>query len=104
MGEKRSETPAVMPRSDSDSSPGRITIDINNHLAQRSAVSRLLNRQKPGLFVTSRTHHRGKFTALVLIDSRYFDVDRRELGKLQAGASPGDLGIADINPDDYDED
>lgn len=65
--------------------------------AQRNAIQ----AHKQRVFVAMRRHGPGRdMQARVLIDGEYYDVDARQLAKLQGGATPQDLELypADTEP------
>ena len=59
--------------------------------AQRKAVQ----GHKQRLFVAMKRHGpgSGQTRSRVLVDGEYYDVDARQLAKLQAGATPQDLEL-----------
>lgn len=65
---------------------------LSRTMIDLAASLRQANDQ-PRVFICSKLFHRGRMTAMVLIDREYFEVDERELALLQAGMEPSDLGL-----------
>ncbi len=72
------------------------SINVRNHLAQRRAVAKALDR----VFVTGRRFRNGEMTARVLVAGDVYDVDAVSLSQLQAGLVPADIGLEPISEDE----
>ncbi|RJG47180.1 MULTISPECIES: hypothetical protein [unclassified Mesorhizobium] len=59
---------------------------VENQRKSRAAVRRVLERHK--VYVVSRRFSDSGMSARVLIDGEYYDVNERELSRLEAGARP----------------
>ncbi|NGN39515.1 hypothetical protein G6N74_00400 [Mesorhizobium sp. CGMCC 1.15528] len=59
---------------------------VENQRKSRAAVRRALERHK--VYVVSRRFSDSGMSARVLIDGEYYDVNERELSRLEAGARP----------------
>jgi len=95
MGDKSFDKPATAPAQPRDRNRTAAPYaGSGNHLAQRRAVKALLDKQK--VVVSSYRHHNGHMTARVLVAGEYYDVDRRRLDLLVAGATPADLSLEPV--------
>jgi hypothetical protein len=74
--------------------PNKIAIDKSRHAAQRKALAQWRERQRE-IYVTRQTFG-DRFTARVLVDGEYYDVDEAELASLRAGVSPDDLDLSPV--------
>ena len=64
---------------------------VRRQVAARHAVKSALDRHQ--LVIAHKRHSRDGMSARVLFDGEYYDVDALSLAMLQAGKSPGELGL-----------
>lgn len=77
--------------------PNKIAIDKSRHVAQRRAMAKWRERHRQ--IHVSRETFGDRYTARVLLDGEYYDVDDRELASLRAGVSPADLELSPVAGD-----
>lgn len=64
---------------------------VRRQVAARKAVKLSLERQR--LVIAHKRHSREGMSARVLFDGEYYDVNARSLALLEAGKTPGELGL-----------
>ncbi|MET0574785.1 MAG: hypothetical protein ABWZ83_02880 [Mesorhizobium sp.] len=64
---------------------------VKRQIAARKAVKSSLERHK--LVIAHKRHSSDGMSARVLFDGEYYDVNARSLAMLQAGKTPGELGL-----------
>lgn len=105
MTEKRLNPPANQNVPVSSARPSPIPIDVRNHIRAREAIGALLDRQKR-VFVARKSFDAfGRPVSRILLDGKYYDVNARQLARVQEGARPEDLwGVEEVPTYDYGDD